>query len=281
MIKNALTLLFLCLFVACSSKDKGQKATDNQHVTQTQPVEPYYTIVGDSLVIPPFEIEVKLSEKAARKLKKDMETVIVAAYFSSIPIDEKAADEIGQIAVVDKLIELKNGNTLARFEGLKFSKSLYDSLKVKDVQMLINIYSGRHSSENNLLSGGIVEKPASQLKDKRFITFNSLIEEPMSQMPPSVVECFAPPKMPNQPIQKPKLLVNCSETGQMTFADSTLKDMDAFKTEMRSVLTSLQKMGTKTEDLPDLETQGCMMGMSGELRTVFQEIKNSLGKTKR
>lgn len=77
-----------------------------------------------------------------------------------------------------KDIELTGDNRIARFEGLKFSKAAYEKLADKDISMLINIYSGRKSSDNNLLDCGIMEDKASKFRNKRFTLGCKLIEEP-------------------------------------------------------------------------------------------------------
>jgi len=127
----------------------------------------YYESDGDSLIIPPFGIQVDLSVKADKKIKEDKETIIVAAYFTGQTLDTTSQDYMdnGTTSVASATKELVN-TRIANFEGIKISKSLYDSLIDKDIEVSINIYSGRKSSQNNLLDGGFLSDRMSYIKGK-------------------------------------------------------------------------------------------------------------------
>lgn len=129
----------------------------------------YFKPDGDSLIIPTFEIEVSLSQKAKAKLSKNNETIIVSASFSGMPKDTTSKDfqNSGEIGISGKDIEIRN-DSIAKFENIRFSKSLYDSLSDKDIQLLINVFSGRHSSPDNLLDCGIIQEKMSKVKGKIF-----------------------------------------------------------------------------------------------------------------
>ncbi len=135
-----------------------------------------YEVAGDSMVIPAFEIEVSNSTQANETLTKKKETIIVAAYFSGEPASDKDRDDDGMMFITSKEIELTGNNRIARFEGLKFSKKAYDKLADKDISLLINIYSGRKSSQDNLLDCSILEMKASQFGGKRSVLDCKLIE---------------------------------------------------------------------------------------------------------
>jgi len=153
-------LLFITVVIMISALSCGQNSQKQVAVEQAESMEisediqdpGYLKIVGDSVEIPSFEIVLKLSEKAEEKLKADAETVIVAAYFSGTAIadvPEKYADLVDYgFNFLTKEIELTN-ERVARFEHIKFSKELYDLLEDKDISLLINVVSGRRSSENN------------------------------------------------------------------------------------------------------------------------------------
>src|SRR6185437_9455340 len=129
----------------------------------------YFKPDGDSLIIPTFEIEVSLSPKAKAKLSKNKETIIVSASFSGVPKDTTSENfqNLGEIGIAGKDIEMRN-DSIAKFENIKFSKSLYDSLSDKDIQLLINVFSGRRSSPDNLLDCGIIQEKMSKVKGKIF-----------------------------------------------------------------------------------------------------------------
>ena len=139
----------------------------------------YLKIVGDSVEIPSFEIELKLSEKAEGKLKIDNESVIVMAYFSGEPIEnipDKYIDnvEMDELFLLAYPIDLTD-KRLAKFENLKFSKELYDLLANKDIRLLINVYSGRKSTDLNLLDCEILQDNMSNIIGKRFAISGKLI----------------------------------------------------------------------------------------------------------
>jgi hypothetical protein len=153
-------------------------------------ISDYLKIVSDSVEIPFFEIELKLSKKAEEKLKTDNETVIVSATFESnllndediilnnknIPQEYKERVEYGRLYLLSHRIELTD-ERLVRFENIKFHKNLYDLLEDKDIMLLINVFSGRRSFENNILDCDILYDSMNKIKEKRFIIRGKLIGE--------------------------------------------------------------------------------------------------------
>ena len=135
-------------------------------------------LIGDSVELPPFEIEVNLSAKAEEKLKVNNETIIVSAAFTGIPKDTTSKDYLqwGEIAIAHSEIELKN-NRIAKFQNVKFSKARYNSLANKDIDLLINIFSGRRSTNVNLLDCDILQDKMSNVKEKKFTLKGKLIGE--------------------------------------------------------------------------------------------------------
>ena len=173
-------------FISCTShqgqnKDTAAKDSVNAPRSDTSSTSDigYYKIDKDSLVIPSFEIEVSLSPKANAKLKARKETIIVAAYFSGQPKDttSKEYQESGEMSVAVAQKELRGDERIAKIEGVKFPKSRYDSLADKDIQLLINIFSGRRSTDLNLLSCDILQDKMSRLKNKKFTLNGKLIQE--------------------------------------------------------------------------------------------------------
>jgi hypothetical protein len=128
--------------------------------------------------LPTFEIDLQLSAKAEQKLKTDKETIIVKAYFSGVPKDTtlKEYKKWGEIGMMDPEIELSDSRA-AKFENIKFSKKLYDSIADKNIRLLINIYSGRRSSKDNILDCDLLEDSLSNIKDKKFTLKCKLIAE--------------------------------------------------------------------------------------------------------
>ena len=171
------------LLIACGNPTKKNETdklirdlSDSVNVEKPEIIEQvqnadYLKIVGDSVEIPFFEIELKLSEKAEKKLKADNETVIVMAYFLEIIRKDDYFDER---PLTSHSIELTD-KRLARFENIKFSKDLYDSLENKDIELLINVFSGRRSTENNILDCDLLQDFMSNIKEKRFTLTGKLI----------------------------------------------------------------------------------------------------------
>lgn len=171
-------LIFMLLFLgACTNNSNNHtngttadEKTGSKDAEKTTATEfGYFKPDGDSLVIPSFEIEVNLSPKAKEKLKKDNETIIVSASFIGMPKDTTSENfqDSGEMGIAGKDIEIRNGS-IAKFENIRFPKSVYDSLSDKDIQLLINVFSGRRSSSDNLLNCGIIQEKMSKVKGKIF-----------------------------------------------------------------------------------------------------------------
>ncbi len=177
-------LLTAIVFISCSSSGKENKnessGNDSASITKKEDeismLPGYFRAVGDSFEMPSFEIDVELSDKAEKEIKNKKETVIVAAYFSGIPKDTTLYMEDGEYALGSHNIELTNSRS-AKFEGMKISKTAFESLADKDIQVLINIFTGRRSSTVNLLNCDILQKPVSELKDQKFLLKGKLIKE--------------------------------------------------------------------------------------------------------
>lgn len=264
-------ILFATSLLACASsckntpKDVATNNPEEQPATHTRP--------DSSIVLPTFEIEVANSPKADQTLTKQQETIIVSAFFSGTPLDEKDGDEIGELLVAKQEIELVGDKRLARFEGIKVHKNLYDKLADKDVRLLINVYSGRRASDDNLLSCGLLEAKVSQIENKRFVLGCTLIAE-STQSANYPIACYALPEAGAAPDQKPALLVTCTEAGQLEWAGRPMKDYAALKAALRPVLTDLLKKGAA--ELPGIQTEGCTMGNSNEIQSMYEKLKNEL-----
>lgn len=267
---TSLFILSVLLTVSLSCKRAAPEATE----APPAEVAEWYTVDGENIVIPTFEIEVSNSADAAQTLADEQETTIVAAYFSGIPNDEKDMDEnMGFMSIVTKSVELTSGNRIARFEGLTFPKAIYNKLADKDIMLLINIYSGRRSSDDNLLNCGLLDVTVSQLSGKRYTLACKLIEED-SPAATGPVACYALPEAGAAANAQPALLVSCTEKGEISFAGQPVQSLDQLKAAIRAALVDWTNNGHTA--FPDCQTTGCMMGTSGEIRTMYEEIKTEL-----
>lgn len=240
--------------------------------TSCADVSALYQTVGDSLVLPTFEVEVGLSPKAMADLKKRKETIIVAAYFHAYPNDpkEKAKGMDGEIAVLNKNIELSGDDRIARFEGLKFHKDLLKQMEDQDVQLLINVYSGRKSTGDNLLACGLVDAKASQFRNHRYLVACPLITESAGTSIPSTIP-FALPDEGTMPTNALPIVVDCSERGELSFAGNPVATVEELRPLLREALLAWRGQGYKT--VPDIQTSGCLMGMQGAVRDVYEAVK--------
>jgi hypothetical protein len=125
-----------------------------------------------------------LSETAEEELMNNNESVIVIAYFTTIlddigKIPEKYDDRLvmnNDLNILTHSIEITD-ERLVRFEKLEFPKDLYDLLDYKDIHVLVNIVSGRRSSNFNLIHCAILSGPISKVKEQKFTLNGGLIGE--------------------------------------------------------------------------------------------------------
>jgi hypothetical protein len=109
--------------------------------------------------LPGFSVKLTLSDKASKKLTNNSETIVVAGYLTCSPkqgTPERYVGDEGEIWLGQVKAEVTPGKS-AIFEHVELDQ---DALKWADKQgpqLLINVYSGRKSSENNLLDCGIYQ----------------------------------------------------------------------------------------------------------------------------
>lgn len=171
----------LLIIISCTSAEKKDKqpadSTANAN-TVTNTTIPQTQTSSDSVEVPPFDIQLQLSDKAEKTLRQKKETVIVMAYFLGIPKDTTSKEymESGEKGLGSRSIELTTGRT-AKFSGVKVAKKDIEQLKDPDYDVLVNIYSGRRSSENNLLDCEIIEDAISKVKGKTHVLKGKMIGE--------------------------------------------------------------------------------------------------------
>lgn len=185
MTKLLATISLAILLFSCSNGDKQQngnsiKDTATVIAKNENPDslagDRFYKIIGDSVLIPPFEIEVSLSPKAEEKLTKGKETIIVDVFFTGTPKDSSHAkfEEDGSFYVTSAKKEIFYGQ-VAKFDSIKFSKKIYDQLADKDIDLGVNVYSGRKSSQDNLLYCEPLFDKISNVVNKKFTLKGKLI----------------------------------------------------------------------------------------------------------
>ena len=106
-----------------------------------------------------FTVKVTYSQKAMDTLVAGKETVIVAGYLTASPITgtpKQYVDRMGEIGLGEVDREIAPG-AIATFSDVKPTPAMMKWVDSQGPQLLINVYSGRKSSPNNLLDCGIYE----------------------------------------------------------------------------------------------------------------------------
>ncbi|MDH5824554.1 hypothetical protein QFW77_16390 [Luteimonas sp. RD2P54] len=105
-----------------------------------------------------FEVEVTLSEAAARALAAGGESVVVSADYFGYPTVAAQQRELpgtgdGWLSLHERKLELEGAGRVA-FAPVNFDAGQLQLIERGQPQLLINVYSGRRSSEDNLLDCG-------------------------------------------------------------------------------------------------------------------------------
>ena len=105
-----------------------------------------------------FDVEVTLSDAARKRLADSAESIIVSAiYFADAKAGAPPAfvNQVGQVDIGKAQIEL-NGAGRAAFDGSAVLRERLPSTE-GDLQLNVNVFSGRRSSEDNLLDCGFFQ----------------------------------------------------------------------------------------------------------------------------
>jgi len=126
-----------------------------------------------------FTVKVTFSQKAMDKLVPSKETVIVVGYLYGFPkagTPKRDIDEVGQVDLGEVKQEIAPA-ALATFDRVKPDQALMKWINDQGLQILINVYSGRKSSPNNLLDCGIYEGPLAAVQGQSIPISCKLIAE--------------------------------------------------------------------------------------------------------
>lgn len=128
---------------------------------------------------PGFSVSVTLSDKANKLLTAQKETIIAAAYFSGSPkpgTPKKYVSNMGEIDLGEAHVEVAPGE-IAKFGAFKLKQESLSYVDKNGPQLLINVYSGRKSSKDNLLDCGIYEDALAPIEGKTIPIACKLIGE--------------------------------------------------------------------------------------------------------
>lgn len=152
--RSASGLMFLpFLYTALASADATvppaatHAALPAAATKQTTPQVPEY-----------LHVNISLSPQIASFLKEKSETLIVTADYYGWPAPGavKQADAKGEVRLGEEKVE-QPGAGKAVFSGNAINPKKLKYVKDGDVQVVVNIHSGRHSSPNELLTCGFYE----------------------------------------------------------------------------------------------------------------------------
>jgi hypothetical protein len=142
-------LVALTAFLVFGSDSVGPVLAQQQ---TTKPATPVAALFN-------FTVKVTYSQKAMATLLAGKETVIVAGYLTASPIPgtpKQYVDRMGEIGLGEVDREIAPG-TIATFSNVKPTQAMMKWVDSSGPQLLINVYSGRKSSPNNLLDCGLYE----------------------------------------------------------------------------------------------------------------------------
>jgi hypothetical protein len=127
-----------------------------------------------------FTVKVELSEAARKKLTDNSETIIVAGYFTGHPRQGTEAQYLdiksGDVILGDVKQEVRPGET-AIFKELNLNPDAIARIDSKGPHILINVFSGRRSSKNNLLDCGYYDGDFESVRGREILIRCQLIQE--------------------------------------------------------------------------------------------------------
>lgn len=108
-----------------------------------------------------FIVNIALPEKARKRLVESKETIVVAGYVTGNPKQgalKRYVNRMGEVELGDVKAEVAPGEN-ATFSQIHVKQDALEQTDEKDPQILINVFSGRKSSKDNLLDCGIYQGP--------------------------------------------------------------------------------------------------------------------------
>ena len=184
-LNTIISATFLSILFSCNDGQE-QKSKTKVDTTSNSKVQKADTTVfrrvkylkddGDSIIVDPFEIEIELTDKAKERITNSGETIIISIFYYGYPRDERKAnsEKDGTLYLTGDKKEIHYGQ-IARFENVKISKKDYEQLIDKDFELNLNVYSGRKSSQDNLLHCEPLFDKVSNVVNKKHLLKGKLI----------------------------------------------------------------------------------------------------------
>jgi hypothetical protein len=110
---------------------------------------------GSTIDVPQFSITITLDEPASNKLKQAGESIKGAIYFDGdgTPQPGVKTAPMRDVILGSFEFELEESGTI-KIDNAVISAEAYSRLSDENYHFFINVYSGRKSFKNNVLSGG-------------------------------------------------------------------------------------------------------------------------------
>lgn len=179
--KNTTLLYVLVLLTslsACNTKSKNDQIQNSELNSEAQEKDESESkelkIIGDSIAIPSFEIQLELSKKAEEKLLGDDETINVLALINGE--GKSDSEENVPVTLASSSIELTDKRNVV-FKNIKFSKADYNALKDKNIWVTVEVSSGRKASNGNFLDVDFLEENIENVINKKFVLKGKLVYE--------------------------------------------------------------------------------------------------------
>jgi hypothetical protein len=168
-VKRVLSLAALVLLAnGCARQQSGASASEKTE----QQIEVGGPANG-------FSVNLALSERAKKTLSERKETVVVAGYVTGFPkpgTPKQYVSDMGEIALGQVLAEVEPGGDV-NFNELKLRPDALKQVDAQGPQLLINVFSGRRSSKDNLLNCGIYDGSLKAVQGRKIPISCKLIRE--------------------------------------------------------------------------------------------------------
>lgn len=145
----------------------------NEPLDRSLLVDSTITIQDNQIKLPTFQLELKLSKLAERELKESKESIVVVAYVRGTL---KNSDEKNEYKIGEYSVEVTSERIIT-LDEVYVSKKKYDRLEDPNFEVLINVFSGRKSSQFNILDVDILQEPIEKIKGKRHYLKGRLLSE--------------------------------------------------------------------------------------------------------
>jgi hypothetical protein len=170
-----LLLVLLLLLFGCSDRRGATFSESESHGTGEQK-----NIAGQIPNPSQFSVNVQLSEGAKKRLIDNKETIIVAGYFTGRP---KQGTEVryldiksGDVVLGDVEQEIHSGE-VAIFNEINLNLDALTRIDSQGPHILINVFSGRRSSKDNLLDCEYYDGSFESIRGKTIVVRCQLIDE--------------------------------------------------------------------------------------------------------